>query len=70
MGTSILRRGRLTSAETAASVRRMSQTSVPRSEVQPTMVPVDATRGYWYWFSFSYYGGSPAVLAEQEVRTR
>lgn len=48
----------------------MNEQRLPSSDVEPTMAPVDQTRGYWYWFSFSYYVGSPATLAEQEVRTR
>lgn len=29
---------------------------------------VDSTTAFSYWFTFSFYYGSPALLAEQEVR--
>jgi hypothetical protein len=60
---------RLTTADATVSVIRMDAIRTPGSTQPIEEAPVDSTWALGYWFSFSYYG-SPAALAEQEVRTR
>jgi hypothetical protein len=53
----------------ADSVRIMKSSSAPTIVNLVGESHVDSASAFSYWFTFSfYYYGSPALLAEQEVR--